>query len=226
MYLDVVNGKRHVWGNGSNSVTLEWRSERRKQWRRGSAMSWGSSYTQPPSSPASMGSPARTSQTHLPHCRYWELCWRWCISGISHPAQTLSAPLAIVFRAWEIHMLLIHYVSYIWDRKTLYGSRGGWNISILTGGELHVVIVGGPHSSCLSSLCHAACAARPGWPPVCVVLHKPPVTGQPQPDHCEWCHRQLPLVPAITLLAQPCLYGKVEWETVMQKSFVNSVIFY
>lgn len=156
------------------TVSLEWKSERRKQCRRGSAVSWGSSYTQPPSSPASMGSSARTSHTHLPHCQYWELCWRWCISGITHPAEALSAPLAIVFRAWEIHMLLIHYVSYIWNRKTLYGSRSGWNISVLTGGELHVVTVGGPHSSSLSSLCHAACAAHPGWPPVCAVLHKPP----------------------------------------------------
>lgn len=119
-------------------------------------MSWGSSNTQPPSSPASMGSPARTSQNHLPYSQYWEMCGRCCISGISDPAQALSAPLAIAFRAQEIHTLLIYSVSYIWDRKTLYGSRGGWNISILTGRQLHVVSVGDPHS-----IAWAICARLP-----------------------------------------------------------------
>lgn len=94
------------------SFSLEWRSGRRKGPRRGSAMSWGSSCTQPPNCPTFLGSPARTSQTHLLYCQHWELCRRCCISGTGDPARALSAPLATVFRAWEIHMLLIYSVSY------------------------------------------------------------------------------------------------------------------
>lgn len=207
------------------TMSLEWRSGRRKQYRRGNAMSWSSSYTQPPNSHASIGNPARTSQTHLPYSQYWEL-WRCCISGICDPAQALSALLAIVLRAWEIHMLLIYSVSYIWDRKSLYGSRGGWNISILTGRQLHVVIVG-----TYTAVAWAGCAMLPVLPiqvglQAVLCCTNLLVTGQPQADHCERSHRQLPPVPAITLLAQPCLYQKVQWEAVVQKSFVNSVVFY
>lgn len=189
-------------------------------------MSWGSSYTQPLNSPVSIGSSARTSQTHLPYCQYWELCRRGCISGISDPAQALSNLLAIVFRAWEIHTLLIHSVSYIRDRKSLYGSKGGWNMLIFTGREFHVVIVGDSHSSCLGRLCHAACAAHPGWSPGCVVLHKPPGHRTASARSLWVMPQAAPPVPAITLLAQPCLYQKVQWEAVMQKSFVNRVVFY
>lgn len=115
------------------TVSLEWRSGERKQCRRGSATTWGSSHTQPPNCSASMGSPAATSQTHLSYCQCWELCRRCGMTAISDPAQALSAPLAIVFGTWEIRMLLIYSVSYIWDGKALYGSRGGWNILIFTG---------------------------------------------------------------------------------------------
>lgn len=97
-------------------MSLEWRSGGRIQCRRGSTMSRSSSYTQPPSSPASMGSPATTAQTHLPYCQYWKLCRRY-ISRINDLEQDLSAPLDIVFRAWETHMLLRYSVSCIWDRK-------------------------------------------------------------------------------------------------------------